>query len=141
MMKQIPLRDVCIKATLVDPRKVPDATFRYVDVSSVSNAIYAIGEIKVLAGKEAPSRARKQIQVDDVLFATVRPTLKRVAIVPPELDGAICSTGFCVVRPDRNLLEPRYAYYSLLSERITEEVDALQKGVAYRQFLMVMYSI
>jgi len=85
--------EVVVKAKQRDPRKKPDEVFKYVDVSSVSNKSFEISSATPTLGSEAPSRARKAIETDDVLFATVRPTLKRIALVPPELDG---------VRPMRN---------------------------------------
>jgi type I restriction enzyme S subunit len=125
------LSDVSQKSTLIDPHKEPNKTFIYVDVSSVSNESFRITETTELLGKDAPSRARRKIRTDDVIFATVRPTLKRIAMVPPELDAQVCSTGFCVIRAHREKLEPAYAYFYLLTEWIAKQVDSLQKGVAY----------
>ena len=79
---------VVVKTKQRDPRKKPDEVFQYVDVSSVSNESFKITGATPTLGTEAPSRARKAIETNDVLFATVRPTLKRVALVPPELYGA-----------------------------------------------------
>ncbi len=90
--EQDALRSVCVKTTTVNPDRNPDAAFEYVDVSSVSNQPYQIVETKTIIGREAPNRARKLIRTDDVLFATARPTLKRVALVPKELDGQVAST-------------------------------------------------
>lgn len=81
-----------VKTKQRDPRKKPNEVFQYVDVSAVSNMSFKITGATPTLGSEAPSRARKAIETDDVLFATVRPTLKRIALVPPELDGAIAST-------------------------------------------------
>ncbi len=125
------LGDVCEKTKLVNPTKQPNDCFTYVDVSSVSNGSFQIVETSQVLGKDAPSRARKPIQTDDIIFATVRPTLKRVAIIPKELDGQVCSTGFCVVKTNKALLEPSFAYFYLLTEKVMQEVDALQKGATY----------
>jgi len=56
-----------------------------------------------LPWKKAPSRARKIIKSGDIVFATTRPYLKNIAVVPLVLDNQICSTGFCVLRPNTNL--------------------------------------
>jgi type I restriction enzyme S subunit len=116
---------------LVDPGRNPDQSFTYVDVSSVSNTSFTIEETKELLGKDAPSRARKLIRSNDIIFATVRPTLRRIAMIPAWLDGQICSTGFCVVRPDSQRLLPAYAYYHLLTEEVAQRVEAMQKGATY----------
>ena len=78
---------VIVKAKPRDPRKKPDDVFHYVDVSSVSNESFKITGATPILGSEAPSRARKAIETDDVLFATVRPTLKRIALVPLRLSS------------------------------------------------------
>jgi type I restriction enzyme S subunit len=93
-----PISEVIVKSGTIDPSKKPEKPFQYVDVSSISNKTFAIVEPSELLGKDAPSRARRHIKEGDVLFATIRPTLKRIAIVPKELDGQVCSTGYFVFR-------------------------------------------
>ena len=63
------------KVKSVNPRKNPNVSFKYVDVSGVSRSTFKIEKIKNLLGKDAPSRARRQIKNGDILFATIRPTL------------------------------------------------------------------
>ena len=125
------LRQVCLQTELTDPGRNPAQRFIYVDVSSVSNNSFAIEGTKVLLGQEAPSRARKLIRTDDIIFATVRPTLRRIALVPAWLDGQICSTGYCVIRPDPQRMLPAYVYYYLLTVEVAERVEAMQKGATY----------
>jgi type I restriction enzyme, S subunit len=125
------LRDVCLQTSLADPTKEPDKPFEYVDVSSISNETYTIVSSQRLLGSEAPSRARKLIRAGDVLFATVRPTLRRVALVCAELDGQIASTGYCVLRPDPHRASPEFIYLFLLTRRVAQTVDLLQKGATY----------
>jgi len=100
-------------------------------VSSISTQSFSIVEAKSLIGKNAPSRARKLIRKDDIIFATVRPTLKRVAIISDEFDNQICSTGYCVLRPNKMHLFPPFLYFQLLTEKTTNRVAALQKGATY----------
>jgi hypothetical protein len=72
--------------------------FTYVDISSVDNKLKRITEYKTLAVEAAPSRAKQHLKSGDVLVSMTRPNLNAVAIVPPELDGAVGSTGFHVLR-------------------------------------------
>src|SRR5438034_6741416 len=94
-----PLGEVLQKTETVNPRQSPRADFDYIDVSSVSNATFQIEATQRLKGKDAPSRARKLVRKDDILFATIRPTLQRIAVVPGHLDQQVCSTGYFVLRP------------------------------------------
>jgi len=101
-----------------------------VDVSSVDNSLFRIKEPSLISGKEAPSRARKVIRAGDVIYATVRPTLQRIAYVPSEFDSQICSTAFCVLRA-RETLDSRFLYFWLLTDSITKQVGSIQRGASY----------
>ncbi len=125
-----PLGDVICKTHTKDPRKNPELKFLYVDVSSVSNTTLEITEATELLGKDAPSRARRVISEGNVIFATVRPTLKRIAIVPNRLDGEICSTGYFVFETSDEL-NNRYLYYFLQSYCFMGEMEKLQSGASY----------
>jgi type I restriction enzyme S subunit len=75
----------------------PENEFTYIEIGSVKNC--AIKEVKRLRGAEAPTRARQVVRAGDVLYSMTRPNLRNIAIVPKEHDGAICTTGFAVLRP------------------------------------------
>jgi len=129
--REVRLSEICERTELATPERWPDKPFCYVDVSSVSNETFRITQPKEILGKDAPSRARKLIHRNDVIFATVRPSLQRVALVPPNLDGQICSTGFCVLRSKPDLLDPLFLYFYLLTEKIRRTVESLQDGATY----------
>jgi type I restriction enzyme, S subunit len=114
----------------VDPTKAPDETFRYIDVSSVSSASLEIVGVQRVVGREAPSRARRRVRTGDVLYATIRPTLKRIAVVPPDLDGAVCSTGYLVLRSAAEI-DHRYLFYVLQSPEFSTAMELLQRGASY----------
>lgn len=126
----VKLGEVCQKMQTTDPRKHPDKTFRYIDVSGVSNKTFTIEATQDLVGQEAPSRARRVVHTGNVIFATIRPTLMRVAQVPEDLDGAICSTGYIVLKPTERVA-PRFLFYSLFRSDFIDEMEALQSGASY----------
>jgi len=80
---------------------------------------------------QAPSRARKIIQTGDAIFATVRPTLRRIAFVEERFNDQIASTAFCVVRANRQKAIPRFLYYALQTDFLNEEVAKFQSGASY----------
>ena len=75
--------------------------------------------------------ARKVIRTDDVVVSTVRPNLNAVAMVPAELNGQIASTGFCVLRANRDLAEPRYVFYRAISSDFVGALTARVRGASY----------
>lgn len=124
------LGELLQKTETVNPLLSPEAEFDYIDVSSVSNVMYQIEETQRLKGKDAPSRARKLVMANDVLFATIRPTLRRIAIVPDHLDKQVCSTGYFVLRAKPGV-DYRYLFYSLFADEFMERMESMQKGASY----------
>ncbi|MEQ1933161.1 MAG: restriction endonuclease subunit S [Fimbriimonadaceae bacterium] len=124
------LGEILQKTETVNPLQEPQREFDYIDVSSVSNKTFQIEATQRLKGREAPSRARKQVRANDVIFATIRPTLQRIAIVPGHLDNQICSTGYFVLRPISGI-DHRFVFFSLFSESFTRQMTKLQKGANY----------
>jgi len=113
-----------------DPRLRPTDTFRYVDISSVDNTQKRILDASVLFGKDAPSRARQVINAGDIIVSTTRPNLNAVALVPYELDNQICSTGFCVLRPQKEL-DRDYLFAYVRSPDFVKKLSDLVKGALY----------
>jgi len=129
-MKQLKLADVCLKTEVVDPRSKPDWRFKYVDISSVDNIQKKIVGWHDLTGDKAPSRARNLMRCGDVILATTRPNLNAVARVPEELDGQVCSTGFCVLRAGENL-DRDFLFLFVRSSLLVKSLSDLVKGALY----------
>lgn len=124
------LGDVLEKTETIDPTKKTNEEFEYIDVSSVNKDTLTIEETTTIKGKDAPSRARKLIKTGDIIFATVRPTLKRIAIVSDEFDKQICSTGYLVLRT-KPLINNKFVFYYLQTSRFLNSMEKLQKGTSY----------
>jgi type I restriction enzyme S subunit len=125
------LGDVVNKTRQKDPRSNPISDFKYIDVSSIDRETLTIGEYKTYQNKDAPSRARKLVEKEDIIFATVRPTLKRLALVDERFDGEICSTAFCVLRAKDGMVKPAYLFYAVSRESYIEELGKIQRGASY----------
>lgn len=124
------LGEILEKTETINPLQSPESEFDYIDVSSVSNQTFRIEETQRLKGKDAPSRARRLVRTNDILFATIRPTLQRIAIVPEELNNQVCSTGYYVLRTKPGL-DHRFVFYSLFTEDFMCQMESLQKGASY----------
>ena len=124
------LAEILLKTETVNPNLRPEDDFEYIDVSSVSNQTFQIEETQSLKGKAAPSRARKLVKTNDILFATIRPTLQRIAIVPSKFNNQVCSTGYFVLRPNQSI-HYKYLYYYLFADSFMGQMESLQKGASY----------
>jgi type I restriction enzyme, S subunit len=127
----VPIEVVCDPTGFVDPRREPGRLFRYVDISSIDRDRKTILSAPEILGEDAPSRARKEIRAGDVLVSSVRPNLNAVAIVPPELDGQVASTGFCVLRPNEGAVIGRYLFYYTLTKDFIAALSGKVRGAHY----------
>ena len=126
-----PLANTCLRTGMRDPGGSPDKPFLYVDISAINRTLKVITFTPEILGTDAPSRARKEIREGDVLVSTVRPNLNAVAVVPPELDGQIASTGFCVLRPDRSAIDGRYLFYFTTTPDFISILSSKVRGAHY----------
>jgi type I restriction enzyme S subunit len=113
-----------------NPSQEPQQPFTYIDISSVEAKSKQIVCTKQLLGKDAPSRARKVVNANDVIVATTRPNLNAVAMVPESLDNQICSTGFCVLRSGADL-NPAYLFFFVRTSEFIQSLSDLVKGALY----------
>ena len=126
----VSVRDVVQDYDTIDPRRMPDQRFSYVDIGAIDNSVQKITDPKEFLGQDAPSRARRVIQTGDVLFSTVRTYLKNVAQVPPKLDGQLTSTGICVLRANA-ATDPNYLFRWACSTDFINEISQAQDGTMY----------
>lgn len=129
----IPVNRVASDTSRRDPRQAPLTTFRYVEIGAVDTetGVIVLDKVRRVEGKDAPSRARKVIKADDLLYATTRPYLRNIARVPEVLDGEICSTGFCVLRPRYEAIIPRYLFWACRSQFFVSQLIPKQRGASY----------
>lgn len=113
-----------------NPHSRPDEVFQYVDISSVNPDSNIVIEPKTILGREAPSRARKVIRENDVIFSTTRPYLKTLALVDKSLTGQICSTGFCVMRP-KKAVYAEYLFYFAQTTSFLDQILPKMRGSNY----------
>jgi hypothetical protein len=117
-----------------DPTRHPDAMFQYIDISSVDVGVGGIARSQELTGAEAPSRARKLVRGYDIIISTCRPTRGAIAVVPEELHGEICSTGFSVIRV-RDGINPYYLHYAIRLQSTMEQFRKFSTGSSYPAIL------
>lgn len=90
-----------------------------------------ITETVTINSENAPSRAQKIVEKDDVIFATTRPTLRRFAIIGDDYAGEIASTGYCVLRADTSQVLPKWIYYNISTMAFNDYAEKNQEGSAY----------
>lgn len=101
----------------------------YIDIGSIDRDSKRVGPTEKVTGANAPTRARQWVKAGDVLVSLTRPNLNAVALVTPELDGAVASTGFDVLRPQGIL--PDWVFNRVRSQAFVSSVCEGVQGVVY----------
>lgn len=108
-----------------------DAEYQYIDLTSVNRDTHNIGETQTICADNAPSRAQQIVYAQDILLGTTRPLLRRFCVVPNEYSSQMCSTGFCVLRADENIVLHRWLYHQISTSKFFDCVEKHQKGASY----------
>lgn len=123
--KKVRIGDLCkTNAKFYSPKESWEFV-NYLDTGNITrNVIDAIQYIDL--GKEKlPSRAKRKVQYNSVLFSTVRPNQLHYGIIKAQPMNFLVSTGFAVLDADLEKLDPDYLYYLLSSKDIVERLHAI----------------
>ena len=116
-----------------NPTRTPEVEFQYIDISNIDLILGAI-DTQNIKGFLAPSRARKLVRKNDIIISTVRPNRNAIAIIPEELDGIICSTGFSVIKAEKvnpyflfAFLKTKFAIHQLIRQTMASMYPAVSE--------------
>lgn len=124
------MSEVCLKTSKIN-WKLVEGEYKYIDLSSVDRDNHKISDCTIINKENAPSRAQQFVKTGDILFGTTRPTLMRFCYIPKEYDGEVCSTGYCVIRVNNEMINSHFAYHFLFTQKFQEYVEGHQKGASY----------
>lgn len=110
----------------------PSYEFDYLEISNVNYyGVVDQSAIEHLRFEDAPSRARRRVGENSTVISSVRPNLQAIAFFPNVKNHFVCSTGFNVVQPYESRLNPKFAFYVLVSECGRQYLESTAKGVGY----------
>ena len=99
-----------------------EQTINYLDTANITNG--KIDKIIKLGIEKAPSRAKRIVRENDIIYSTVRPNLCHYGILRKVLKNMIVSTGFVVLRCKEEIL-PEYLYAYITLPFITEKLHSI----------------
>lgn len=102
--------------------------FNYVSLEDVYHG--KLLNVSELEFKNAPSRARRIMKENDILFSTVRPNLKSHYHFIERKENLICSTGFSIIRSN-NYNVSRIIFENLFFSIISKQIEKLITGSNY----------
>ena len=124
--KTYKIKDICLVNTDQYSAKEGWQTVLYLDTGNITEN--HIGDIQFfsLPSDELPSRARRKVKHNDIVFSTVRPNQRHYGILNHPANNLLVSTGFTVLTAKPEIADPYFVYYYLTQ---SELIDYLQ-GVA-----------
>lgn len=96
----------------------------YYSTGSIGSTIVAEGEYNY---EKKPSRANRDVKVNDVLQARMKATNKAF-LIEPSFENAIFSTGFMQFRSYNGTVLPKFLYFYLNSQDFLDAKDQLSTG-------------
>lgn len=107
----------------------PKETWKYVnylDTSSITEGCIAEIQHITPSSEKLPSRARRKIAPNDIVFSTVRPNQRHYGIISEPLPNMLGSTGFAVIRSKNPLVCNELIYLCLTENEFIEKCSNWQ---------------
>lgn len=98
----------------------------YLDSSSVTQNVFDKYQIFNYVKDEIPSRAKRMVRYNDIIYSTVRPNLKHYGIIKDNVENIVVSTAFAVIRSSCDYISNELLYLILTENNNTE----LLQGIA-----------
>ena len=123
--RKIRLGDACKTNTdSYSPKEEWDFV-NYLDTGNITdNRIDSIQYID-LKSEKLPSRARRKVKKDSIIYSTVRPNQRHFGIVKLQPENYLVSTGFAVIDTDAQMLDADFLYYLLTQAVFVESLHAI----------------
>ena len=104
-------------------RSYPYSMIEYLDTGSITrNHIESLQEYKL---SEAPSRAKRLVQEDDIIYSAVRPNQLHYGYISKFPENLVVSTGFIVISCNKDYIEPKFLYYMLTQQEMTDYLHSI----------------
>lgn len=107
--------------------KFPFSEIEYIDTASANEG--RLERVQKLNLAEAPSRARRIVKDNNILYSTVRPNLKHFVFIEKSKPNLIASTGFAVIECKEEI-EPRFLYAFLTTNSVVDYLMSIAEGQA-----------
>ena len=101
-------------------------TIEYLDTGSITqNKIEGYQYFKI---NQIPSRARRLVQTNDIIYSTVRPIQRHYGFIENPNPNLVVSTGFVVITAKQEKANSKYLYYWLSSDDVVGFLDSIAEG-------------
>lgn len=131
--KIVKLGDVCLM-NAESYSKNDNWTFvNYLDTGNITaNKIESIQHINILK-ENLPSRARRKVKIDSIIYSTVRPNQRHYGIIKSQPKNFLVSTGFVVINVNPEIVDANFLYYQMTRDEVVKHLQSIaeQSTTAY----------
>ena len=112
--------------TMSIDKNYPYSNIEYLDTGSITcNHIESLQDFELV---KAPSRAKRLVQEDDIIYSSVRPNQLHYGYIVNPQENLVVSTGFVTITCNKTLINPKFLYYFLTQSHITEYLHSVAEA-------------
>ena len=123
--KEYKLGDICKSNIHSYSEKDNWAFVNYLDTGNITENKISDIQFIDLSSESLPSRARRKVQLNDIIYSTVRPNQKHFGIIKNQPENFLVSTGFAVLHTNKTIADPNFIFYNLIQNENTESLHAI----------------
>ena len=123
--KECKLGDICKSNIHSYSEKDNWAFVNYLDTGNITENKISDIQFIDLSSESLPSRARRKVQLNDIIYSTVRPNQKHFGIIKNQPETFLVSTGFAVLHINKIIADPNFIFYNLIQNENTESLHAI----------------
>jgi type I restriction enzyme S subunit len=118
------IKEFCLYNDSTLSTKDKYTTIEYLDTGNITNN--EIDEIQSLdlIIDEIPSRAKRKVKHNDIIFSTVRPNLRHFGILKNTKENMVVSTGFTVLHTKKTNISSELIYLTIIQEDSLQNLQA-----------------
>ncbi|WP_297812448.1 restriction endonuclease subunit S [uncultured Helicobacter sp.] len=107
-------------------KNYPYNIVQYLDTGSITDN--RIESLQTFDLKDLPSRAKRLVQDNDIIYSLVRPIQRHFGFIKNPSKNLVVSTGFCTITTHQNILDSKFLYYFLTLNKTIEFLDLIAEA-------------
>jgi len=124
--KEYKLGDIIVTNAKSITKDYPYKKIKYLDTGSITcNKIESLQDLNLT---DAPSRAKRLVNDGDIIYSTVRPDQLHYGYITSAPQNLVVSTGFVTITCNKEIVNPKFLYYSLTQNQTTEFLHSIAEA-------------
>lgn len=124
--KEYKLGEIIVTNAKSITKDYPYKKIKYLDTGSITcNKIESLQDLNLT---DAPSRAKRLVNDGDIIYSTVRPDQLHYGYITSAPQNLVVSTGFVTITCNKEIVNPKFLYYSLTQNQTTEFLHSIAEA-------------